>query len=89
MEARDAEILALKALRFLAESDGGLNRFVAGSGLAAADLRRLAREPETLAAVMDFLLSDEGLLLQFCQAEELDPRAVQRLRAQLPGSEAA
>lgn len=85
MDATDAEILALKALRFLAESEGGLNRFLSGSGIDAADLRRRVQEPETLAAVMDFLLSDDGLLLAFCAAEEVNPRAVHRMRARLPG----
>jgi hypothetical protein len=85
MDAASAEILALKALGFLAESEGSLNRFLSVSGLDAQGLRVRASEPEMLAAVMDFLLSDDGLLTGFCESEGIEPRTVHRMRSQLPG----
>ena len=83
---RTAEILALKGLAFLANSEGPLDRFMALSGACADDLRERAGEPEFLAAVMDFLMSDENLLMAFCDEASIDPRDVQMARMALPGA---
>lgn len=84
--SKTAEILALKGLAFLANSDGPLDRFMALSGAGADDLRDRAGEPEFLAAVMDFLMSDEDLLMAFCDEASIDPRDVQMARMALPGA---
>jgi len=78
MTAAEAEILALKALAFLANSEDGLNRLCNASGLNAGDLRAQAGEPGTLAAILDFLLQNEELLVAFCDDATIDPRAVHR-----------
>src|ERR1051325_8699700 len=71
-----AETIALKALAFLAESPDSLATFMAASGLTAEMLKARAGEPEFLGAVLDFLLSQEELLVAFCEAESLEPRFV-------------
>jgi len=81
-----AETLALKGLAFLVNSPDDLDRFLAASGAAAASLRQSAEEPEFLAAVMDFLLSNEVLLTRFCQDESLDSKTIHRARHALPGA---
>ncbi len=62
-----AEILALEALAWLAGQPDGIARFLAVSGLEATDLRRAAGDRDLLGALLDFLLINEPLLLEFCQ----------------------
>jgi hypothetical protein len=71
-----AAALALKALAFVATDSGVLERLLAQSGLDAATLRERATEPHLQAAILDFLLTNEDLLLPFCGAEAIDPRTV-------------
>lgn len=86
MRAESAEIVALKALGFLADSSGALDRFLAETGADILILRDRAAEPDFLAAVMDFLLTDDGLLQAFCESESLEPRTLHLLRRALPGA---
>jgi hypothetical protein len=86
MTPETAEILALKGLAFLANSEGPLDRFMALSGAGIDDLRERAGEPAFLAAVMDFLMSDEALLTAFCEDASIDPRELQIARMALPGA---
>jgi len=86
MTTASAEIVALKALGFLAESPAALDRFLAETGADILILRDRAAEPEFLAAVMDFLLTDDGLLQGFCESELLEPRTFHMLRRALPGA---
>ncbi|MEJ1969575.1 MAG: DUF3572 domain-containing protein [Rhizomicrobium sp.] len=81
-----AQILALKALGFLANSEDALDRFTALSGLDRGTLRERAGEAEMLASVLDFLLSDEALLVDFCHGESCDPKAIHMARHVLGGS---
>lgn len=85
MTQKLAEILALKALNFLAEDGDALVRFLAGSGLDLGDLKENAGSPELLAAVMDFLLTDDALIEGFCSREDVTPPLLHRLRTNLPG----
>jgi hypothetical protein len=43
------------------------------TGLDAADLRSAAETAELQVATLEYFLSDESLLLMFCQQEGLDP----------------
>jgi hypothetical protein len=80
-----AEILALKALAYLATDGDGLVRFLALSGLELEDLRARAGSPELLAGVVDFLLSDEALCAAFLAAEDIDAPTLHAARRGLPG----
>jgi hypothetical protein len=86
MTPANAEILALKGLAYLANSNEPLDRFIALSGTGTGELRDRAGEPEFLAAVIDFLLSDEVLLMAFCDGASIDPRDLQMARQALPGA---
>lgn len=66
MNRERAETLALQALTFLASDPERIERFLRISGLESATLRVRAAEPETLAAVLDYLLTDDSLAKQFC-----------------------
>lgn len=82
-----AESLALQALAWLAGQEESFHAFLAQSGSDAAGVRARAAEPELLGSVLDFLLSDEGLLLRFCADAGFAPDAPMRARALLPGGE--
>lgn len=83
-----AQTLALQALGWLAAQDEAFDAFLAASGLGRDDLRSRAGDAEVLGAVLDFLLSDEALLLQFCADSGLRPDAPMQARAALPGGDA-
>lgn len=76
MSTETATTVALKTLAFLAESDDALERLFALTGMDVDTLRAQADEPETLAAVLDYLLGDEALLIRFCESSGLDPKSI-------------
>lgn len=80
-----AEIIALQALAYLAAEPDALRRLLASSGMDADALRRGAEEPHLLAGVLEFLLTQEELLIRFCQCEGVEARAVHLAAARLGG----
>lgn len=84
--ADDAAALALGGLAFLAEDAERLARFLALTGIGPAALRAGADAPETHLAVLDYLLSDESLLLVFAAAKGLAPETVVQARTALTRS---
>jgi hypothetical protein len=72
----EAETLAIDALSFLGEDAGRLAAFLATTGLGPADLRAQARSVAFLAGVLDFIASDESLLLVFASERRIDPASV-------------
>lgn len=81
-----AETAALQALGFVAADDDRLARFMGLAGVSVDELKARASDPAFLGGVLDFVLEDEALLLEFCEASGLKPAAVARLRADLPGA---
>ena len=86
MHSSAAQTLALKALGYLAGDGENLLRFLRISGLAPDDLRQRAGDPELLAAVTDFLLSDEALCPGFLTTERIDSKMLHAARRALPGA---
>ncbi len=82
-----AESLALQALAWLAGEDEAFGAFLAASGSDAGQVRARAAEPELMGSVLDFMLSDEALLLRFCAETGQSPEAPMRARALLPGGD--
>jgi hypothetical protein len=80
MSPERAEILGLEALAWLAADPDGLARFQRQSGVDAVDLRAAAGSPELGAAIIDFLLLHEDLLIAFCEASETEPAQLHRAR---------
>lgn len=72
-----AETTALNALGFLADSPEALGTFMAQSGVDLTTLRARAAERDFLVAVLDFLLANEELLVDFCETSRVDPKVVQ------------
>ncbi|PNG26040.1 DUF3572 domain-containing protein [Methylocella silvestris] len=78
-----AETLAIEALGYIAGDAKALERFMSLSGLQPDNLRAAAAEPGFLAGVLDFLASDEALLLAFTANAGRNPTEVERAREAL------
>lgn len=50
---------------------------MAQSGVDVTTLRARAAESDFLVAVLDFLMANEELLVDFCETRRIDPKAVQ------------
>jgi len=86
-ERRDAAIaLAISALSFIASEPERLCRFLALSGIRTESIRAAAREPGFLLGVLDYLTSDETLLLEFANQNDIDPEHVAIARDVLAGT---
>ncbi len=72
----NARELALDALLFILHDDQRTAQFLNASGMSPTDLRAHAREDGTLAAVLEYLLGNESLLLIFCSHSRHEPEAV-------------
>ena len=81
-----AQALAVEALAFLAAEPERLGRFLALTGMGPGDLRTAAREPDFLDGVLEYVTSDEPLLLAFAEHVQIKPTAVERARAELGGT---
>ena len=86
MHLDSAETLSLQALGWLVSIEAPFARFLTLSGLSLSDVRERAGEAEFLAAVMDFVLSDELVAKGFCEATGIDPAMLQDARRALPGA---
>ena len=83
-----AEIVALRALSWLAGDEDLLAVFMNATGSAQEDLRRGADSPEFLAAVLDFITMDDAWIVRFCDASGLGYEQPMQARALLPGGAA-
>jgi hypothetical protein len=83
--AESAEILGLRALAWLAGDPDSLEKFLNASWIEPAALRAAADSPETITAVLDFLLANEALLVAFCEAASVAPQAVAAAQRSLGG----
>jgi len=85
LSRKDGEELAVAALGFLASEPDRLDRFLALSGLGPDNLRAAAADPGFLAAVLDYLLGDEPVLLAFAAEHGVPPERVAAVRAAMDG----
>jgi hypothetical protein len=76
----EAEALALTALEFLSQDGERIGRFLALSGLDPGSLRKAAAEPGFLPGVLDYVATDEGLLVEFAEAAGIAPPRVGEAR---------
>ncbi|HEY1884424.1 MAG TPA: DUF3572 domain-containing protein [Roseiarcus sp.] len=80
-----ARSLAVGALAFIAADSDRLNRFLSLTGLGPDNLRTAAADPAFLGSVLDYLVGDEALLVEFAADAGLKPEAVARAHAVLRG----
>jgi hypothetical protein len=89
MISRDAaERYALSVLTWLVGQDDLIGVFMGASGASVDDLKRGARSPEFLGAVLDFVLMDDQWVIRFAQDNNEKPDLMMQARAVLPGGEA-
>jgi len=81
-----AESIAIEVLTFLAADPVLLDRFLALSGIGLNNLRAAAAEPGFLAAILDYLGSDEKLLLTFSAKAGENPETIMKAREILSAS---
>jgi len=78
-----ARQLALDAFLFLVGDPLRITKFLGATGMGAAALRAHAGEDTTLAAVLEYLLADESLLLVFAANGGHDPADIAPALARL------
>lgn len=82
-----AETLALQVLTWLAGNDELFPVFLGATGASANDIAKNAAQPEFLGSVLDFLLTDDVWVTEFCNAAALPYDAPLQARAALPGGD--
>jgi hypothetical protein len=82
----DPHTLALQALAWLASDEERLVRFLNLSGMTPRGLRATATQPESLGAVLDYLLAWEPLLISFSEEHGVPPEIIAHSRQKLPGA---
>ena len=80
------EALALQVLAYIIEESTLCGRFLDLTGVDPGDLVTRTADKEFLGAVVEFLLSDEPSLLQFCAEAGIDPHLPARAHMLLAGS---
>jgi hypothetical protein len=75
-----AENLAVEALTFLAEAPETLGGFLGATGLGPETLREAAAAPGFFAAVLEYLMGDEALLLVFTERRRIRPTMIAAAR---------
>ena len=78
-----AETLAIGALTFLASRPEALGRFLSLTGIGPASLRSAAADPSFLAGLLDHLLTNEELLVDYARDAGVPPEDIARARAAL------
>lgn len=76
MTADRAAELAIVALGELASAPELASRFFSLTGLDPSDIRDGAGKPEFQAAVLEYILGDESLLLSLCAQHRWQPQEV-------------
>jgi hypothetical protein len=76
LAAEVAEILAIQALGYIAQDGERLGRFLAVTGMGPAEIRTAARDRHFLVGVLDYISSDEALLVAFATHAGLEPTSI-------------
>ena len=82
-----AETLAAQAFSWVADDVDRLNAFMAMTGAAPADMVRNATSPAFLGTVLDYVLTEDQLVVAFCDDRGFAYTAPMQARQLLPGGE--
>lgn len=80
LDSTAAEAIAIQALTFLGADPERLERFLAATGLRPDTLRVATAAPEFWAGLLDHMVSDDELLIQFAQDARIAPEEVMAAR---------
>jgi hypothetical protein len=78
--------LPLTLITFLAQDEERFMRFLTLTGLGPQDFRNNLAKPSFQAMILDQVLQDQSLVLEFTAAQGLPPEAVLAARRKLPGA---
>jgi len=84
IDRANAEKIAINGLTFIAGDPELLRRFLALSGIDAANIRASAKEPGFLAGVLQFILAHEPTIARFAEETGVDPASLQMASRALP-----
>ncbi|GAA0782473.1 DUF3572 family protein [Roseibium denhamense] len=87
LSVEEAQGIATEALLQLSRDPEQIGRFLAFSGIGPDMIRSAAQEPGFLAGVLEFYMSDEALLLAFCENAGIRPTMIAAARFTLSGGE--
>jgi len=76
----------LELITFLAQDEERFSNFLGLTGLGPDDFRAHLAKPTFQAMVLDQVLQDQSLVLEFTTAKNLPPDAVLAARRKLPGA---
>jgi len=85
MRREQAEIVALKALAWIAGDRELLSVFLGSTGSNPEDLRGQADDPAFMVSVLDFLVREDAWIVAFCDAEDFPYETPILARRALPG----
>jgi len=81
--AEVAEIVAIRALAFLAGDPERLGQFLSESGIGPQTLRASASDPRFLAGVLDFIVRDDATVKAFSDFSQFPPATIAAAREAL------
>jgi hypothetical protein len=87
MSVDEAERVALSAFSYITNDEDRLNRFLAVSGLRVDTIRIAAESAGFFAGILDYIASDEALLVGFAEAQKIKPEEVMQAHWALSPSE--
>jgi hypothetical protein len=82
-DSSGAENVALAAFNRLIAEPERLAGFLSVTGLRPDTIRQAANSPGFLAAILDYVCADEGLIVAVAQELEMDPAEIAAARARL------
>ena len=84
-EREAAESMAIQALSYIASDGERLSRFLALTGIGPDEIRSAAAQPGFLIGVLEYLASDEALMIGFAAENVMKPEVVDAARLALGG----
>jgi len=88
LDIDQSESVAIAAFTFLAAEPEYFSRFAGVTGVDLGDIAEIAGSREFLTAVLTYMLSDESLLLAFCENNDQQPEIVNTAHMVLGGRDA-
>jgi len=87
MTESEAERTAINVLSWMASDDEIIGGFLGVTGASPDELRERAGDPEFLGFVLDYLLSDDAMVMAFSDATHCPADRPLQARAALPGGQ--
>lgn len=82
----EAESIGAVAFSFLASEPEYFSRFASITGVDLADMAEISGTKDFLGGVLEYLMSDESLLLSFCENAGIQPETVHKSQLILAGN---